>query len=65
MQLNQLAVYLEELARITFSKAATLYIEAHEASWKNATHRQQWANTLDTYTRPAIGSLLHFKALIP
>ncbi|PLC06078.1 integrase [Variovorax sp. RO1] len=52
------ALIASRAAAITFSKAATLYIEAHEASWKNAKHRQQWENTLNTYAKPEIGSLL-------
>lgn len=52
------ALIASRAAAITFTKAASLYIEAHEASWKNAKHRQQWANTLDTYAKPEIGSLL-------
>ncbi len=30
----------------TFVDVARAYIAAHEASWRNAKHRQQWANTL-------------------
>jgi hypothetical protein len=30
---------------------------AHEAGWRNATHRQQWHNTLRTYAYPIIGKL--------
>ncbi|WP_307886077.1 tyrosine-type recombinase/integrase [Variovorax boronicumulans] len=52
------ALIASRAAAITFTKAASLYIETHEASWKNAKHRQQWANTLDTYAKPEIGSLL-------
>lgn len=39
----------------TFSEVANAYIAAHEASWRNAKHRQQWRNTLDTYAAPLIG----------
>jgi integrase len=41
----------------SFREVAALYIDAHEASWRNATHRQQWRNTLDTYADPLIGHL--------
>jgi len=34
-----------------------VYIEAHEAGWRNPKHRQQWRNTLGTYASPVIGSL--------
>ncbi len=40
----------------TFGEVAKLYIEAHEAGWKNAKHRQQWGNTLTTYVLPTIGA---------
>jgi integrase len=33
----------------TFGTVATAHIEAHEPSWRNAKHRQQWRNTLTTY----------------
>lgn len=33
----------------TFGFIATEHIEAHEPSWRNAKHRQQWRNTLKTY----------------
>jgi integrase len=52
------ALVASRLAAITFTKAASLYIEAHEQSWKNEKHRQQWNNTLETYAKPRIGSLL-------
>jgi len=41
----------------TFAEVADAYIAAHEASWRNAKHRQQWRNTLDTYARPVLGNL--------
>lgn len=59
------ALIASRAAAITFTKAASLYIEAHEASWKNAKHRQQWANTLDTYAKPEIGSLLVRDVALP
>ncbi|OYV32468.1 MAG: hypothetical protein B7Z80_26865, partial [Rhodospirillales bacterium 20-64-7] len=39
----------------TFRDVAGHYIHAHEASWKNAKHRQQWRNTLDAYVFPKLG----------
>lgn len=42
---------------LTFQEAAEAYIAAHEPSWKNPKHRQQWTNTLKAYTYPAIGAL--------
>jgi integrase len=41
----------------TFREVAELYIGAHEASWRNAKHRQQWQNTLATYVFPIMGDL--------
>ena len=39
----------------TFADVVELYLAAHEASWRNAKHRQQWRNTLDTYAAPVLG----------
>jgi len=36
----------------TFREAAALYFDANEAAWRNAKHRQQWRNTLETYAYP-------------
>lgn len=44
-------------ATLTFRQAALDYIAAHEASWKNAKHRQQWKNTLRSYAFPTLGDL--------
>jgi len=41
----------------TFNQCAKAYIESHEAGWKNAKHRQQWTNTLETYVSPVFGKL--------
>ena len=40
---------------MTFKKAAELYIEAREPSWRNPKHAQQWENTLASYAYPVIG----------
>lgn len=39
----------------TFKKTAEAYITAHEPSWKNAKHGQQWTNTLQAYAYPVFG----------
>ncbi|MEL7029342.1 MAG: integrase arm-type DNA-binding domain-containing protein, partial [Pseudomonadota bacterium] len=39
----------------TFKQCAEAYIEAHEPSWRNAKHRQQWRNTLAEYVFPRFG----------
>ena len=41
----------------TFGKAADLYIETHESSWKNAKHLYQWHHTIDSFAKPIIGAL--------
>ncbi len=41
----------------TFSQVADLYIAAHEAGWRNAKHRAQWASTLEAYAYPHMGDL--------
>ena len=42
---------------MTFDEVAQAYLAAHEAGWRNAKHRQQWANTLSTYATPVLGAL--------
>lgn len=41
----------------TFRQVANLYLAAHESTWKNAKHRQQWANTLRDYALPKFGDV--------
>jgi integrase len=41
---------------VTFKECAEQYIAAHQASWKNETHRKQWKSTLRAYAYPVIGS---------
>jgi integrase len=48
---------LAEIRLMTFRDVAGAYIAAHEASWRNAKHRQQWSNTLETYAHPILGDL--------
>ena len=47
-----------QATEVTFSKAATAYVDAQGDAWKNAKHRQQWVNTLEAYAAPVIGSML-------
>lgn len=42
----------------TFRRCAEAYIKSNESGWRNDKHRQQWANTLETYAYPTIGDLL-------
>ena len=41
----------------TFAECARRTIEAKRPEWKNAKHAEQWANTLETYAKPLIGTL--------
>lgn len=43
---------------LTFSKAVDRYLGAKLDAFKNAKHRQQWRNTLDTYAIPELGTML-------
>jgi integrase len=43
--------------RMSFRAAATAYIDAHGDAWRNAKHRMQWVNSLETYTGPVFGDL--------
>lgn len=42
---------------LTFSEAAERFLAAHEASWKNDKHRDQWRNTLKAYVEPVFGAV--------
>jgi len=48
---------LEAAQAMTFHACAAAYIDAHKAGWRNAKHREQWPNTLNTYASPIFGSL--------
>jgi integrase len=48
---------LDAAKAVTFRQCAERYIAAHEAAWRNATHRKQWRSTLATYVYPTLGSL--------
>jgi hypothetical protein len=48
---------IEAARSMTFDECATAYIRAHELSWQNAKHRQQWQNTLASYVSPKFGSV--------
>jgi integrase len=48
---------IEVAKSMTFDQCGAAYIAAHEAGWRNAKHRQQWANTLKTYVWPVFGKL--------
>jgi integrase len=48
---------LEAAKSMTFDACADAYIEAHQASWRNEKHRDQWRNTLNSYASPVFGSM--------
>jgi Arm DNA-binding domain/Phage integrase central domain len=48
---------LEAAKAMSFDTCAAAYIDAHQAGWRNAKHREQWPNTLNTYASPVFGSL--------
>jgi integrase len=56
-QARKAAIALEKAKTITFKECAEKYIAAHEATWRNDKHRDQWKNTLATYAYPVIGKL--------
>jgi hypothetical protein len=41
----------------TFRECAVEFIEKNRAGWRNAKHRQQWVNTLETYVLSHIGGI--------
>lgn len=48
---------LERARGVTWGEALPQFLAAHEGTWRNAKHRQQWRNTLDTYASPILGRL--------
>jgi integrase len=51
------AAALAAVKPMTFDEAARRYITSHDASWRNARHRQQWVNTLEQHASPVLGKL--------
>jgi integrase len=41
----------------SFEQCAKAYIAAHESTWRNSKHCQQWTNTLKSYAYPLLGKL--------
>ncbi len=50
-------VQAEKVQVLSFKAVAAAYIAAHEAGWRNAKHRAQWASTLEAYAYPHMGDL--------
>lgn len=46
-----------QVHRMTFQRAAEIYIETHAPSWSNAKHASQWSNSLRDHAHPIIGKL--------
>lgn len=42
---------------LTFRQATASFLTMRGDEWRNAKHRQQWANTLETYAFPIMGDL--------
>ena len=54
----QSAMRAAVMAALTFRQTAEAYMQAHESTWKNAKHGQQWRNTLEQHAFPVLGDLL-------
>ena len=50
-------IKLEKARQMSFRQCANACIESLSQGWKNAKHRSQWKNTLDSYVLPIIGDL--------
>ncbi|WP_428417582.1 tyrosine-type recombinase/integrase [Methylibium sp.] len=51
------ALLAAQASAITFAVAARMFMDGRSDEWRSDKHRQQWANTLDTYAGPIIGSM--------
>lgn len=47
----------EAAKAMTFKECAKALIVSKKAGWRNPKHRQQWANTLETYAYPVLGKV--------
>jgi integrase len=54
---KQMQQRLDTIKAMTFDQCADAYITAHDPSWSNPKHRQQWRNTLRDYASPVFGDL--------
>lgn len=46
-----------EAKALLFKDAASRYIAAHEAGWRNAKHGYQWTQTIESFANPHIGDM--------
>lgn len=51
------ALRAKQAKALTFDEACRKFIDARSDEWRNAKHRQQWINTLQTYASPVMGKL--------
>jgi len=54
---DQLAQLAARQRAITFRQCAERCIAAHEDSWSNAKHREQWTQSLEKHVYPVLGDL--------
>ncbi len=54
---DQAAARLSAAKSISFKECAEAYVDAHQATWRNAKHADQWRTTLRTYAEPTFGDL--------
>src|SRR5262245_6809845 len=51
------AARLDAAKAMTFDQCRDAFIAAHQVSWRNAKHRSQWINTLNTHVSSVFGNL--------
>jgi integrase len=56
-QAKQAAAKLAEARKITFRQASQRYFDQNEKRWTNATHRDAFLTTLNTYAFPVLGDM--------
>lgn len=56
-KLQRQALISQAAVEKTFQWCADEFLKAKSSEWKNAKHRQQWENTLETYAIPHLGHL--------
>jgi len=54
---HQASERLAQARSTSFRNAAEQLINSYESGWRNAKHRQQWRNTLETYAYPVLGDV--------
>jgi len=54
---ERMAKRAEQAKAVTFRDCTEMYLDVHADRWKNAKHRKQWRQTLETYAFPVIGDL--------